>query len=441
MVGNVESLLVSALVCCSRDKQSWRPARTQRAATTFVASCQINTYASRWGWAAPGLRVERGCWLKAVCATLEHLKLGSDLTHRAPDLADEDPQFVEIDCEDRTKLRASTSAEVHQMVDAMLATQRLVAAGDVPKNRLEQLQRVCGFSRSPRGLLADTFLRQQINVIEVLRYDWMHSCLQDGTVTTEAGLLLGAFDSIDISPKDVEAYLKTGWCFPASTRPKNKMLWQVFSECRHCGPERLKCSASEMLGVFPLLRHYVQTQMSNQPAIALQKDAYLAVCTTVDIILRAKKGLLSTREAAPLLRDAVQQHLHLHKRAYGSDHIKPTFHWLFDVADQLARDDIVIDCFLVERLHLRAKQMASIVLNTRAFERSVLSSMLLCQRNFLLEADLTLHGLIGKTAVFPGVPAARLSDHLVLNGLRISVQDLVFCESSVGFVTACCSEG
>ena len=37
--------------------------------------------------------------------------------------------------------------------------------------------------------------------------------------------------------------------------------------------------------------------------------------------------------------------------------------------------------------------------------------------------------------------AARLSDHLVLNGLRISVQDLVFCESSVGFVTACCSEG
>ena len=67
--------------------------------------------------------------------------------------------------------------------------------------------------------------------------------------------------------------------------------------------------------------------------------------------------------------------------------------------------------------------------------------MLLCQRNFLLEADLTLHGLIGKAAVFPSVPAARLSDHLVLNGLRISVQDLAFCESSVGFVIACCSEG
>ena len=35
---------------------------------------KINTSASRWGWAAPGLRVERSCWLKAVCATLEHFE-------------------------------------------------------------------------------------------------------------------------------------------------------------------------------------------------------------------------------------------------------------------------------------------------------------------------------------------------------------------------------
>ena len=120
------------------------------------------------------------------------------------------------------KFATSASNFAHEGFLLVTTPMRRVVAGELPKSRLEQLQRVCGFSCSPSGLLADTFLRQQINAIEVRRYDWMHSCLQDGTVTTEAGLLTGAFESIDIYPKDVEAYLKTGWCFPASTRPKKQ---------------------------------------------------------------------------------------------------------------------------------------------------------------------------------------------------------------------------
>ena len=38
---------------------------------------------------------------------------------------------------------------------------------------------------NPLGLLADTELRQHFDLVQVVDYDWMHSCLQDGTLSVE----------------------------------------------------------------------------------------------------------------------------------------------------------------------------------------------------------------------------------------------------------------
>jgi len=147
------------------------------------------------------------------------------------------------------------------------------------------------------------------------------------------------------------------------------------------------------------------------------------------------------KRAASLLRDAVRQHMLLHIRAHGTSYLKAKHHWMFDIADQLETDPFVLDCFLLERSHMRAKARSNLVENTRAYERSVLSAVLLCHRNNLQEESAQTFGLVGNTTPLPGRPSTLVGDRIVHAGLQISAGDIVVKNNCyTGRVSACCME-
>jgi hypothetical protein len=361
------------------------------------------------------------------------LKLNSDLAHR-------DNDFVEIDCVDPDLFQLTSPSDLFDMVDTILAMRLRVASGDTPKVRLEKLQMACGFSCSAEGLLADPYLRTHVDLLNVVTYDWMHSALQDGTLTTDAGLLLSSCEVVGITSKEIETHLKSDWVFPHAHRSKGKLLWRIFDQRGKSIQDKVKASASEMLVLYALLRHFFEVRLRDQPEVADQLRSFQAACLCVDILLRAKRGKLPMAEASALLKDAMRQHLLLHMHAYGKSHLKPKHHWMWDVAEQLSRDAFVLDCFVIERLHKRAKAMANSILNTQRFERSVLSSVLNDHRNALQAQGSPILGLTGKTAPLPGCPSALVGNRLVHEGLYISVGDIVFHENSMGSVSACCLE-
>ena len=99
-----------------------------------------------------------------------------------------------------------------------------------------------------------------------------------------------------------------------------------------------------------------------------------------DIIMDAKMQRLPLARAAVLLRQALAAHMRLHREVYGNANLKPKHHWMFDCADQMQRDAEagvkgVVDCFIVERLHLRVKQRAR---NFPRMERSVGDQIYTC---------------------------------------------------------------
>ena len=96
----------------------------------------------------------------------------------------------------------------------------------------------------------------------------------------------------------------------------------------------------------------------------------------MDLILYAKRETACPRELAAPLMQACREHLRLHKAAYGTEFLKPKHHWLLDIPAQFFRDDIVLDAFVIERLHLAVKGVAENIKNTTAFEMSVLSGLL-----------------------------------------------------------------
>ena len=65
-----------------------------------------------------------------------------------------------------------------------------------------------------------------------------------------------------------------------------------------------------------------------------------------------------------------------HKEAYGIGHVRPKFHWIFDIVRQFRRDEMVHDQFIIERLHLRIKKPGEKIDNLRRWEGSVLAEAL-----------------------------------------------------------------
>lgn len=353
-------------------------------------------------------------------------------------LVEHDSTFVEPDCTDHHRFRKATTAELGDAMDSLVVLESRVQAGLVPKCRLQSLERATGLTTCKQGLLADKRLRSRLDFAGAVTFDWLHSIMQDGLLSVDAALLVSAADSAGVPSTAFRAYMLERWQFPTSNRGKSKLLFKVFDDCRHNSENKLKCSAAELLGLYVLLRHWAETVGARCPSLRLPLASFCATCDVLDIVVQAKEGTLPMLRAAAFLRTALRRHMECHVAAFGKAHVKPKMHWVWDIADHLERDPFVLDCWIVERLHLKCKQVANLIQNTRAFERSVLSGILNIQHQRLQEARAPMLG--GKvTQVFEN--GSMLGDRLQYHGLAVSVNDVVFFGDRAGKVLACLTEG
>ena len=263
-------------------------------------------------------------------------------------------------------------------------------------------------------------------------------------MTAEAWLLLQACERHKItSHSDIRVFLQEQWRFPAHRRNKGRALWRIFDEWgeeANNNKDKLACSASELLSLYGLLRHFFECRVAPDARIAAELASYQCVCKLVDLILLAKRGSLSLVECGRQLRRAIAEHIQQHTRTYGLDKMRPKNHWAFDIADVLEIATWLFDCFIIERLHLRVKAVAENCKCNESYERSVLSGVV--NAHARRASETTMHStLIGKSAPFPGLANAFIADHVDMNGLRVSVGDYVFHGiDTLGQVIACCIE-
>ena len=218
-------------------------------------------------------------------------------------------------------------------------------------------------------------------------------------------------------------------------------MWRIFDDWgakSNSEHKSVKASASEVLHLYALLRHWVETRLPlGDDRIAQAMESFLAVCKAVDIILLAKRLCISPAVASDKLSAALEEFMRLHRSAHGDLHMRPKHHWAFDVAEQLGADATVFDAFVIERLHLRVRSVAENVKRLQTFERSVLSGIV-NEHSRRTQENCVGGGLLGKVAPFPQLPSALVSDKLELGGFRAAVGDYVFCNEELGVVVACC---
>ena len=128
--------------------------------------------------------------------------------------------------------------------------------------------------------------------------------------------------------------------------------------------------ASEQFGLYPLMRHFINVIVGGDDRVAASAASFLAGCKVVDLLRLPKLHQLEVAEAEAMLTDAICDFMEKHKKAYGTDCIRPKHHWMFDVAISAFRHGMVIDMWIIERLHLRVKPEAELLRNRASFERS-----------------------------------------------------------------------
>ena len=211
--------------------------------------------------------------------------------------------------------------------------------------------------------------------------------------------------------------------------------------------ERLKLNASELIGVYGLFRHFAETKIGARPEVARELDSLQKCFLVVDMMLDAKRGITQLRDAAPQLQRAHAAHMNAHMALYGEGHILPKHHWMWDVFEQLLRDPLVLDAFVIERAHLRVKRVAELVDNTQIFERSTLAGLTWYCEQCLEDPDTFTDGLRGVQAPLPDDPQIMVGDRMSINsGWCVEVGDVVFVVDSadgrgiMGEVIACLQE-
>ncbi len=99
--------------------------------------------------------------------------------------------------------------------------------------------------------------RQHLEPIEVTTYDWVHTFLQGGVLNAEVEGFLLAAAPFGITRAGIQSFLKDGaWRFAQCANQKQRQAHRIFDEGGRSDkePEKLKCSCSELLGVYGMLR-------------------------------------------------------------------------------------------------------------------------------------------------------------------------------------------
>ncbi len=261
---------------------------------------------------------------------------GSDVAHRRPG-------FVEIDAHDVADFKLWSAADVRQSVAMLAAAKGRVAAGTMSAIDCSDIEMAVGLHHNPGGILASDALAAHMDPVAACTYDWVHSMLQDGVLTMEISAFLVA---ADVPRIDVSRFKKDdAWLFPKERRSHCKQLHRIFDERRMSAtnPSKVKASCSELLGLYGLLRHYVECTVPPVPEHERARASFLAACSVMDAMLAAKFRMMQPADAAALVQERMSRFMVLHKSAYGATLIKPKHHWQMDVPPQILRDGLVLD--------------------------------------------------------------------------------------------------
>ena len=235
--------------------------------------------------------------------------------------------------------------------------------GRMTKKAFDQLEQSLGINHNPEGVL----FQQSLPLASTLMYDWLHIYLVTGLVQLELGLLFPLLYSHGVTVQSLKDWMSS-FAWPHSLKPHRNETLRLFDKKIASGD--FKCSASQGLNMYPLLRLFLLSLATRgiPGALATAISSCLNLFIVLDLLLKGNRG-----EQVPPddLEAAILKHCRGFIDAYGTEAIVPKFHYSLHLPG-FARKKPLISCFTHERKHRQIKQLANEIHNPGDwFEKSV----------------------------------------------------------------------
>ena len=341
----------------------------------------------------------------------------------------------DLSCREVASLDLASDADIWAKADALAA-----AAGVVSRSEFEKLERASGLSHSSSGVLLDAELRFHVRPASVHTYDSMHTAFSNGLAHFEIHLFFGKASTEKINFRALETYLKAAWNWPNDKQQKGKSLHQIFNAAREASSsDHFKCSASEVLMLFPIMQHFVLTVVAPTGKPSKEIESFTSCCIVLRELQAIKKGMGSVET----LQQAIRNHMANFLDAYGLDCFKPKHHFAMHLPAQIQRDGLVLDCFVLERKHQMIKACCNWVDNTCSFEKSAIARAVLEQTRLLQQPGWTQSGLKGPSKDCPhlalerGCRNAFVARRMQSNGILFATGDVVQLHNELLLVESC----
>ena len=282
-------------------------------------------------------------------------------------------QVVHLSCSDPTRFKLHTHRSLHSEIKSLFKLELEWMARRVTKTSLKESRQAIGYAPTIHGVWGCQQIVDILRPTETIVCDWVHNLVQEGLWTRECNAYLAVSDEaseesfrefVDMlefpkqaeRPKPIRAFIKVleqGWV-GGHTRP----------------------TATEVLTFVSVVYFWV-----SQHTASPYRDAFLSICEIVALLQSAK---FDTRSDAEVRRfgqkmlNSYGDYVRKSIAAHGEEWMPSKGHWTWHTILQWIRNGgVLLDTFVVERLHRRAKLQCRRITCTSQFERSALSLILL----------------------------------------------------------------
>lgn len=296
-----------------------------------------------------------------------------NITAHTHDLAIHDRRnfLIPSTCTDLTKIVPSTDQTIADAVALLKAN-----VGGAP-GHFKDMQQAIGIKYAPLGVLFSNRLTGRISLVSSVMYDWMHCYMCNGIFSTEVGLLLGKLAAADVSSTFIHNRVQA-YTWPRRLSSRSATGKCMFQKRTGTLSSELKCSASEGLSMFRVLRDVLWTEVlphADRPLVDAIR-CYFALCKVIDVLLAIPRGGVDHN----VLRQCILRHLDMYLAVYTSENWFPKCHYAIHLADHLQSKGLLLSCWTHERKHKQIKKFGNELDNTsNDFEKNVILNQLFCQ--------------------------------------------------------------
>jgi hypothetical protein len=274
---------------------------------------------------------------------------------------------------DYSKFKLHTDRSLLGLVQHLASQRNVLGSG-----AFKALQQSLGFNYCPEGVLLCPTLGTILQPISSLMYDFMHTYFVNGIFNLEVGILLNLLRRHRVCNTTVVHNFFQTCVWPSRLASRAASGKNIFHK-RSAAASELKCSASEGLSVYCVLRLFLMVIVlptAPPEEVRAACGCYFKLCAVIDILLRTARGGVKATD----LHAAIADHLRTFLQTHGDADWLPKCHFAMHLASQLRHHGFLLSCWVHERKHKEIKRYANEVCNcNRSFEGSVTESVLAVQ--------------------------------------------------------------